>query len=97
MAPRAGVLAGVPHHSDGVVYTEKRDLMWGFDKLKYIIFTATQLKKHMKYLLECGIIVVDGGKNMKLYKHNDGFNKKCRGSLCVRLTKLRLLTFTVIR
>lgn len=84
------MLAGVPHHSDGVVYTEKRDLMWGFDKLKYIIFTATQLKKHM-------IIVVDGGKNMKLYKHNGRFNKKCRGILCVRLTKLRLLTFTVIR
>lgn len=30
-APRAGVLARVPHRSDGVAYTEKPDLMWGFN------------------------------------------------------------------
>ncbi|KAK9539664.1 hypothetical protein VZT92_002166 [Zoarces viviparus] len=28
--PEQGALAGVPHRSDGLVYTEKPDLMWSF-------------------------------------------------------------------
>lgn len=39
-----GLLARVPHHSDGVMYTEKPDLMWALNTPRHFVFLITLSK-----------------------------------------------------